>query len=143
MIKALNMSRVVFHGCQLGLVSVRNGGPIKKPWAFETTIPEIVEFLAPLRCQGDHIHLYTWQMTDKKHECFEECMHNLNVSAIDVAAIEHIPIVRKKPIDLADDFSVQAASMPDCNALLQVASQPQELRLASASRKTLMNIRIY
>ena len=47
MINEFNLRRVVFHGCQLGLVSVRNGEPIKKPWAFETTIPEIVSAFEP------------------------------------------------------------------------------------------------
>jgi len=109
MINEFNLQRVVFHGCQLGLVSVRNGQPIKKPWAFETTIPEIVSAFEPLKCKGDHVHqtcegpdtnisgFYTWQMTDQMHKCFQERIHNLSVGNVDIAAVELIPLIDVVP----------------------------------------------
>ena len=123
MINELNMQRAVFHGCQLGLVSVKNWLPIKKPWAFETAIPQIVEAFQPLKCPGDHMHdpyagwdtnvsgFYTWQMTDKMHECFLERMHEVKIDEADVAIAEIVFLEDLKPeLPVAKSFSGVSAA---------------------------------
>ena len=45
----------VVHGCAAGLVAA-NGLPIKKPWLFKTTAPEIHIALDGIKCSGDHEH---------------------------------------------------------------------------------------
>ena len=84
--RLMNTSRVNFDGCALGLKS-SSGKPIQKPWAFETTIPQILPAFAAMRCicpdiPNDKKHdrckgtdaaqsaYYTWPMVDLLHQCF-------------------------------------------------------------------------
>ena len=47
---------VSIHGCALGLTSVVNGIPIKKPWAIVTNCNDIILKLEGKRCPGTHEH---------------------------------------------------------------------------------------
>ena len=56
LVEMLGLKSVKVHGCALGLKSVVNGMPIKKPWTLKTDVPTIVEELEKYKCPGDHEH---------------------------------------------------------------------------------------
>ena len=68
---------VSIHGCALGLTSVVNGIPIKKPWAIVTNYNEIISALEGKRCLGEHLHPEhqpcAWSDT-KRTECYTDLM---------------------------------------------------------------------
>ncbi len=90
MIEFMELSRVYFDGCAVNLRATsgsRKGDLIQKPWAFRTTIPEIIREFGKLKCscprvKGFHARCsaqnasdsarYTWEMTDLIHKCLLE-----------------------------------------------------------------------
>ena len=56
LVEMLGLKSVKVHGCALGLKSVVNSMPIKKPWTLKTDVPTIVEELEKYKCPGDHEH---------------------------------------------------------------------------------------
>jgi hypothetical protein len=111
-IKKLNMHRVYFDGCAVGLVS-QDGRKIRKPWVFETTIPQVCRKFATAKCNcpnGSHARckgkdallsaFYTWKMTDWLHNCF-----------------------RSRVTERSDVFLPSIESVLECK-VKQLASQP-------------------
>ena len=56
LVEMLGLKTVRVHGCALGLKSVVNGKPIKKPWTLKTDVEDIVENLEKYKCSNDHEH---------------------------------------------------------------------------------------
>ncbi len=52
------MKFVDVDGCSLGLVSVRDGGLIKKPWRFASTMDELATEFAGCKCNRMHTHTH-------------------------------------------------------------------------------------
>jgi hypothetical protein len=84
LIELMSLTRVYFDGCAVGLVT-DDGVPIRKPWSFATTIPEVVcvfkGYKCPCpkgtehaRCKGrdaKNSAFYTWFMVGLLHQAFE------------------------------------------------------------------------
>jgi hypothetical protein len=56
MIQILEYHTVIVDGCAAGVVSQKTGGPIHKPWRFETDCDLLREKLEKFKCLGDHDH---------------------------------------------------------------------------------------
>ncbi len=56
LIKDLDLKFVYFDGCMLGLRSIVNGLPIRKPWAVCTNSEEILKEFSGLTCCGHSKH---------------------------------------------------------------------------------------
>ena len=56
LVEMLGLKTVRVHGCALGLKSVVNGKPIKKPWTLKTDVEDIVVNLEKYKCSNDHEH---------------------------------------------------------------------------------------
>jgi len=54
--KSIGLEQVHFDGCMLGLTSVVDGKPIKKPWTIATSSKEIIKQFEGLLCQGHKDH---------------------------------------------------------------------------------------
>ena len=90
--KKYDMKLCKFSGCALGLVSVRNGLPIRKPWTVATTCSQLREGLGRFECPGTEIHpvhqpcegrdtklteSYTDHMVKIVHDAFRQsCSHS-------------------------------------------------------------------
>ena len=71
-----------FDGCMFGLVSKKEGKPIKKPWLFKTTMETLCEAFHDKTCDASHQHApcagqdtqateqYTPAITEKVHKAF-------------------------------------------------------------------------
>ena len=55
LVKRHSLEQVNFHGCMLG-VQTPEGVPIKKPWTFRTTVPQIVASFGTKRCSAQEGH---------------------------------------------------------------------------------------
>ena len=86
LIKDLDLKFVYFDGCMLGLKSIVNGLPIRKPWAICTNSDEILKEFSGLTCCGHSKHQpcqgvdtkitegYTVEFVDKLHSAWRrEC----------------------------------------------------------------------
>jgi hypothetical protein len=56
LIKEIGLDSVSFDGCMLGLTSIVDGKPIKKPWKIYTNSEEIIKQFQGLRCNGHPEH---------------------------------------------------------------------------------------
>ena len=56
LIQDLGLSAVSFDGCMLGLKSIVDGKPIRKPWMILTNSNEIVDQFNGLKCKGHPEH---------------------------------------------------------------------------------------
>jgi len=56
LIKDLQLKAVSFDGCMLGLKSIVDGKPIRKPWKILTNSPEIIKQFDGLKCSGHTEH---------------------------------------------------------------------------------------
>ena len=56
LIQNLGLSAVSFDGCMLGLKSVVDGKPIRKPWRILTNSEEIIKQFNGLKCNGHPEH---------------------------------------------------------------------------------------
>ena len=75
------MEPVTFDGCMVGVIDV-HGVPIRKPGKICTNLPNLIESLQSLQCDGNHEHAegrgeslkrtesYTFRMTDMIHRAF-------------------------------------------------------------------------
>ena len=93
LVEMLGLKPVKVHGCALGLKSVVNGMPIKKPWTLKTDVPTIVEELEKYICPGNHEHTpcagkdtkltesYTPEMVAVVHRAFEKFLNSSGNSA--------------------------------------------------------------
>ena len=52
--KKMNMKRVTFHGCALGLMGLKD--PIKKPWRVSTTSLRVLQLFGQRHCDKSHSH---------------------------------------------------------------------------------------
>jgi len=52
-----NLQVVRFDGCALGVKSLKDGTPIRKPWKVATSMKGLVDSLSPYRCDGKHEHV--------------------------------------------------------------------------------------
>ena len=52
--KKMNMKRVTFHGCALGLMGLKD--PIKKPWCVSTTSLRVLQLFGQRQCDKSHSH---------------------------------------------------------------------------------------
>ena len=52
--KKMNMRRVTFHGCALGLMGLKD--PIKKPWCVSTTSLRMLQLFGQRQCDKSHSH---------------------------------------------------------------------------------------
>ena len=93
LVEMLGLKPVKVHGCALGLRSVVNGMPIKKPWTLKTDVPTIVEELEKYTCPGNHEHTpcagkdtkltesYTPEMVAVVHRAFKKFLSGSSNSA--------------------------------------------------------------
>ena len=103
----MGLKRVSFDGCALGLRDPKTRKYIRKPWAFSTSVPEIVEKFqvakctcppnSHIRCKGSLAELsayYTWKMTDWMHECITNSINTLRGTSIPQASRPEEKIVK-------------------------------------------------
>ena len=88
--KELDLQYVDFDGCMLGLTSIYNKLPIKKPWRIATNSPAIREEFDNLLCKGHSVHHpcagrdtkltenYTASFVDKLHAAWKKQATNIS-----------------------------------------------------------------
>ena len=112
MINKLNMQRVDFDGCMVGLVNLE-GQRFLKPWTIFTTMPSMVEEFKNCMCDGSHEHirvagrftantaLYPIVMIDKIHKAVsrhvETCVCESNVQNNESASEVVLKCVKRTP----------------------------------------------
>ncbi len=82
MVREFKLDMVKLHGCALGLTDTQ-GVPIKKPWCFATSIPEVVKAFSVRLCDGSHEHAVctgpvlknTENYSDEMARVVHKCIH--------------------------------------------------------------------
>ena len=69
-----NMQKAHFHGCRLGLTSVVDGAPIKKPWTVLTTNHALASDLGEQTCQCKTKHVQCQDRDTKRSENYTPAM---------------------------------------------------------------------
>jgi hypothetical protein len=56
LLKRINAATALFDGCALGLTSIKDGRPIRKPWRVDSTCSRLVTALSKYTCPGHEEH---------------------------------------------------------------------------------------
>ena len=107
--------KVDVHGCALGLTSVVNHLPIKKPWTIASTCPAIPNMFRNMTCDGTHEHTPCAGKDIKLSEDYTPIMAKLIHRAHKCHALSE----------------VSHAAHPAMPAILQLSPKPRNLVLST------------
>ena len=112
-LEELDLTRVMFDGCMIGLRSILNGKPIKKPWCMATNCEDLGESFHDLLCNRSHEHTpcaggdtkatesYSYDMVRLIHKAFNKACNNVHKPKI-MHAMPCRVIVKNEPTHFPD-----------------------------------------